>query len=71
MATTEKVNQLAEAHAARHKLLTGTRVVKVTKDGMTVEYTSSSLGELNTYIQNLETIVNGVNKRRPPAGVRF
>jgi hypothetical protein len=71
MATTEQINQLAEAQAARHKLMTGTAVVKVTKDGMTVEYTQGSLRQLINYIETLNQIVNGTGKRRPPAGVRF
>lgn len=71
MATIEKVTRLAEATNARHKLLTGTRVVKVNKDGMSVEYTSATLKDLNLYIESLEAAVNGMGKRRPPVGVRF
>lgn len=63
--------QLEEAQQARHKLLTGTRVVKINKDGLSVEYTSANLFELNAYINELETKVNGVGRRRSPVGFRF
>jgi len=67
-------NQLSEARSARHKLLTGTAVVKVNKggvSGMSVEYTSANLYELNAYINELEMVVNGTSKRRAPARFSF
>lgn len=70
MATTNQA-LLDEAISARHKLMTGGAVVKVTKDGMTVEYTRSSLPDLNLYIDRLSSVAGGVSKRRPPAGVRL
>ena len=66
-----KARQLEEAQQARHKLLTGTRVVKINKDGLSVEYTSANLYELTAYISELEAKVNGVGRRRAPAGFRF
>ncbi|MFC4699381.1 gpW family head-tail joining protein [Glaciecola siphonariae] len=63
--------QLDEAISARHKLLTGGTVAKVTKDGTTVEYTRASLPELSRYIESLSQSVNGRSNRRAPAGVRF
>ena len=71
MAVNEKAIKLAEAQRALHKLVTGTAVVKVTKDGMTVEYTQSNLSELKHYIERLELEVNGLGSRRAPAGVMF
>lgn len=71
MATAEQTAQLSEARAARHKLMTGTSVVRVTRNGMAVEYTRASLYELNAYIQQLEQIVEGQGTRRPPTGFRF
>jgi hypothetical protein len=70
MATTNQA-LLDEAISARHKLMTGGAVVKVTKDGMTVEYTRSTLPQLNAYIDELTTVSGGASKRRQPAGFRF
>ncbi|QJR79613.1 hypothetical protein CA267_001780 [Alteromonas pelagimontana] len=71
MATVEQTQQLAEARAARHKLMTGTAVVRVNKDGMSVEYTRATLTQLNEYIDALARVVEGTGRRMPPAGVRF
>lgn len=71
MASTEQITQLTEAKNARHKLMTGTAVVRVNKDGLSVEYTRASLRELTAYIETLELAVNSVGNRRAPAGVRF
>lgn len=71
MATAEQIAQLNEARAARHKLMTGTTVVRVSKDGMSVDYTRANLSELNYYIEQLERVVDGSGRRRAPAGVRF
>lgn len=66
-----EVKQLEEAQLAKHKLVTGTRVVKINKGGMSVEYTSANLYELNAYIAELELKVNGSQRRRAPVGFRF
>jgi len=74
MATIDFATQLEEARSARHKLLTGTAVVKVNKggiSGVSVEYTKANLYELNAYINELETKVNGKGMRRSPAGFSF
>ncbi|MCH2058131.1 MAG: gpW family protein [Thalassotalea sp.] len=74
MAMADVEKQLSEARAARHKLLTGTAVVKINKgglSGMSVEYSKANLYELNAYISELETKVNGIGMRRPPAGISF
>lgn len=71
MATAEQTAQLAEARIARHKLMTGTAVVRVNKDGLSVEYTRSNLIELNYYIEQLERVVEGSGRRRGPAGAIF
>ena len=60
--------QLDEARAARHALVTGTKAVKVQKDGRSVEYTPASLPQLEKYIQYLETQL-GVTRVRRPMGV--
>ena len=66
-----EVKQLEEAQLAKHKLVTGARVVKINKGGMSVEYTSANLYELNAYIAELELKVNGNHRRRSPVGFRF
>ena len=71
MATAEQTAQLSEARAARHKLITGTAVVRVNRNGMAVEYTRASLDQLNAYIQQLEQVVEGKGARRPPVWFRF
>ena len=71
MANAEQTAQLNEARTARHKLMTGTAVVSVNKDGMSVSYTRANLSELNYYIEQLERVVEGSGRRRAPAGVRF
>lgn len=45
---------LAEAEAARHALLTGKQVVKVsTADGESVDYAAADMAALDTYISQL------------------
>ena len=53
------VEQLDEARAAQHKLLTGVlpRVV-VDQNGERVEYTSANAGALAAYIARLEKLVD-------------
>lgn len=45
--------QLDEAKAAKHKLLMGQSVARITRDGKTVEYTQANLADLNAYINQL------------------
>lgn len=61
--------QLDEARTALHQLMTGTKAVKVQKDGRSVEYTPININALRQYIQQLEQTVTNTN-RRSPAGVR-
>ena len=48
--------RLTEAEAARHALLTGTRVAVVARDGRRLEYTSAagSIAQLESYIGQLQ-----------------
>ena len=62
-------SRLSEARAALHDLYLGKRVVKVQKDGRAVEYTPANRSDLERYIAQLETELNGGAKRRP-IGVR-
>ena len=71
MATAEQTQQLAEARKALHKLMTGTAVVSVNKDGMSVTYKSADAYKLQAYIDELSGIVEGKGRRRAPIGVRF
>lgn len=66
-----KQQQLNEAISARHKLMTGGTVAKVTKDGLTVEYTRASIEKLEAYIESLTGEVGGTSRRRRPAGFSF
>lgn len=66
MATQE---QLADAQAALHQLLTGKKAVKVQKDGRMVEYTPINRQELERYIYTLQQQL-GTSGGRRPAGVR-
>lgn len=72
--------RLTEAENARHELLTGARVQKVTRDGRSLEFTSAreSLDSLNAYIAELQAQIaeqtgetfSGVTQRRA-YGPRF
>jgi len=68
MATTEQ--QLTEARAALHKLLTGRSVVSVQIDGVTTQYSQANLPALKSYIESLESDLGVKSTRRVrPAGV--
>ncbi len=45
--------QLQEAQAARHRILTGKGVASVTRGGKRVEFTQATIPELNRYINSL------------------
>jgi hypothetical protein len=62
------MTQLEEAQQALHALMTGRRVVKIQKDGRSVEYTATSKQDLEHYINQLESQAD-IGKRRRPAGV--
>jgi hypothetical protein len=47
--------RLAEAEDAYHKLVTGTKVVKVEHGDMRQEYTKAELGMLRAYIADLRS----------------
>jgi gpW len=46
--------QLAEAEAALHKLMMGTKVVKIGYDGADTEFSRTSVPELRRYIATLK-----------------
>lgn len=59
--------QLAEASAALHKLLTGTRVVEVNTGEKVTRFAPSDVADLRLYIRDLQAKVdacNGVRGRR-------
>ena len=59
-------SQLTEAKAAYHKLMTGQSVVRIQRDGKTVEFRAANRSELRAYITELEAQLSpGVNRRRP------
>lgn len=65
MATQTKLEQ---ARLAKHQIITGTKAVKVQKDGRSVEYNQANLYQLESYIQQLESEL-GSGKLRRPMGV--
>lgn len=62
--------QLDEARSAYHQLMTGTKAVRIQKDGRLVEFSRATVNELRSYINDLEAQL-GLSRRRPPAGVRL
>lgn len=62
--------QLDEARSAYHQLMTGTKAVRIQKDGRLVEFSRATVNELRNYISDLEAQL-GLSRRRPPAGVRL
>lgn len=58
---------LSEARTALHALMTGQSMVSVTYEGRSVTYSRANLAALRSYIQDLESKLNG---RGPPFGVR-
>ncbi|WP_028303486.1 gpW family head-tail joining protein [Oceanospirillum maris] len=61
MATTQ---QLQEAKAALHNLMTGKAVVSLQRDGRKVEYTPANKAQLQNYINQLESELNARSVRR-------
>lgn len=61
--------QLNEAKAAYHKLLTGTGVASIQKDGRKVEFTPANKHELKAYVDELTVALGTVSRRRGPARV--
>lgn len=59
--------QLLEARDAYHKLLTGQAVVRIQRDGKTVEFSQASKKDLAAYIADLESQIGGAGRRRRPA----
>ena len=68
MVTTEELQALRQARLA---LLTGKRVVSVQKDGRRVEFTQTSLNDLNRAINDAEIMLGTVSRRPRPLGVRL
>ena len=64
--------QLAEAEAALHQLLTGAKVVEVSKaDGSKVKFNAADRHELRTYIADLNIKIAGDKPKRRAIGVHF
>lgn len=63
-------DQLTEARAALHRLMTGTSTVSIQRDGKRVEFAPANRGDLERYINQLEVELGaGQPRRRGPAGV--
>ena len=62
--------QLDEAVAARHALVTGTKVVSITMHGRQHTFSESNKKDLDAYIAELESRLGVASGRRgPPARV--
>lgn len=60
-----QAEMLAEAQAARHRLLTGEMEAEVrTADGETVKYAATDIARLDAYIAGLEAAVAPERRRR-------
>ena len=59
--------QLAEARQAYHKLMTGQTVVRIQRDGKTVEFKAADRAQLRSYITELESQIGASGRRRGPA----
>lgn len=63
-------NELDEARAALHRLITGTSTVSIQRDGKRVEFKPADRADLVAYIDRLEqSSGQGLGRRRGPAGV--
>lgn len=70
MATIQE--QLAQAKAAKHKLVTGQLArVFMDQNGERVEFTTTNLDALNTYIRELEALSSPTPTYRKPIGFLF
>ena len=60
---------LDEAKRAYHKLVTGTKVVSVTIDGVQTQYNEASKSDLKSYIDSLSMSLGSAHGRIKPAGI--
>ncbi|MFW0778420.1 MAG: phage head-tail joining protein [Rickettsiales bacterium] len=70
MSDQETLNNLNEAKAALHKLMTGHSVVSVWYNGRRTEFRPTNRAELSTYIRELESKIKPTSVRRA-YGVTF
>lgn len=69
--TKTKQQLLDEATTARHKLLTGTKVVSFNDGASTVQYNLANIKQLERYIDQLNIELNQSTRRRAPASMSF
>ena len=63
---------LQQAQEAYHQLVTGTKAVKVERNGRKVEFTQTNIQQLRLYIQDLQSSLSVSNGRgRTPARVSY
>lgn len=63
--------RLAEAESARHDLLTGKKIARVTTaDGESVDYAPADAGKLDAYIAQLQALVASESNKRRARSVR-
>lgn len=63
--------KLAEAREAYHALVTGQSVVRIQRDGKTVEFSQASKRDLAAYIASLESQTGGAGRRMRPGRVSW
>lgn len=63
--------KLAEARAAYHDLLLGQAVVRIQRDGKTVEFSQTNKRDLAAYIASLESQTGGAGRRLRPGRVTW
>lgn len=66
--------RLAEAEAARHKLLTGSMRERISRSGTDITYTRADIGKLERYINELQDDIaraEGRGARRSILNPRF
>lgn len=56
--------ELDEARAALHQLMVGRAVVKVQREGRSIEYTQANIQSLRVYISDLESALGITTTRR-------
>ncbi|MBY6032181.1 gpW family protein [Marinobacter daepoensis] len=63
--------KLAEARTAYHDLLLGQAVVRIQRDGKTVEFSQTNKRDLAAYIASLESQTGGAGRRLRPGRVSW
>lgn len=63
--------KLSDAENALHGLITGKRIVSISKGDRQVQYSQANIGDLRAYIDEIRSALGLPSRRRGPAGVRL